>query len=239
MKLNKAYDTFLTPNSLVFNNILNKSYADLIIKYRPDIKYRIHRNSDIVDILALIGSDYIAVKEIAREELKNNENYIFVDNQIAYSAAVATNLSAEEAVDILLPIITSEDFDFGDFIKCKTPEEYKEATKWLEYDFTFYISEASIVKSENKILKDLRLQQINVPFVKHTAMADIVFVKFELNDCHIEGEKLKQFRKIANKAVVSLFDKTFNRNAVMFRVFSTNEPYKTAEVVRNNTKYMK
>ena len=70
-------------------------------------------------------------------------------------------------------------------------------------------------------------------------MADIIFVKFELNDCHIDGENLKQFRKIANKAVVSLFDKTFNRNTVMFRVFSTNEPYKTAEVVRNNTKYMK
>ena len=239
MKLNKAYDTFRQPTELHFNNILNKPYADLVIKYRPEVIYRIHRDNDMIDILTLIGSEFTATKEVRRDYLKNNENYIFVDNQIAYSAVIVTNLLAEEVVNRILPIVASEDFDFGDFIKCKTPEDYKEATRWLDYDFAFSITESSVVKAENKILKDLRLQQINLPFIRHTAISDMVFVKFELHDVHIEGEELKKFRKIANKAVVSLFNSIFNNRAVMFRVFSTNEPYKTLEVVRNNGKYLK
>ena len=99
MKLNKAYDTFRQPTDLHFNKILNKPYADLIIKYRPEVIYRIHRDNDAIDILTLIGSEYTAIKEIKRDYLKNNENYMFIDNQIVYSAAVVTNILAEKIVN--------------------------------------------------------------------------------------------------------------------------------------------
>lgn len=238
MKLNKAYDTFRQPTDLHFNKILNKPYADLIIKYRPEVIYRIHRDNDAIDILTLIGSEYTAIKEIKRDYLKNNENYMFIDNQIVYSAAVVTNILAEKIVNKVMAAVSSEEFDFGDFIKCKTPEEYIEATKWLDYDFTFSITESNVVKTENKVLKDLRLQQVNLPFIAHACLSDMVFIKFELNDAHIDGEELKNFRKFANKAVVGLFNSIFDNESVMFRIFSTNEPYKTAKVIKNNKKYM-
>jgi len=244
MKLNKAYSIFESNNSLMFNNIVSKPYADLMIKYEPETVYRIRKHDSAVSVLEKRYTtdwtyEFVATKEIQREDLHNDENYIFVDNEIVYSGVVATNIPSKNAMDKISAFVSDPEFDFADLITCKSAEEYAEVSRWLEYDYSFHITEAVVVREENKILKDLRLQQINIPYISHTEIGDMVFVEFKLNDdTIITGERLRQFRKIANKAISALFNKVFNTRAVSFRIFSTNEPYKTPAVVQDNKKYM-
>ena len=246
MKLNKIKDILESYNGdkILCSSVLNGVYLDFQVKFQDKVFYRLYKDNSVAKIYGrvLYDAGYYIYKEIGCIDtnfMDNNDNYIvYPADQIAYSAAVVVdNMSAHDAVEKISNVTTNDDdFEIGRLFKAKNDTEQKDKEWFDTFVSKFYFTEASLVSDDNKILGKYRIDKINVPFIKNTKTENIMYIKVELSEILLVESTLKRFRKITNRIVTSTMMDIFGEKT--FKVFPTNDPYKTQEVIKENAKYM-
>ena len=250
MKLNKMIEILDkyygadNANKLYCFKSMGAEYLDFQIKHMDKTFFRLFKGDPIAKIYGRILYDtghyiYKEIGSIDTTYMDNDDNYIvYSSSQLAYSAAIVVDgVSAHDAVDKIADITTGDDeFAIGNNFQPKDKEEAEDKYWWDMFATSFLFTEASLVHDDNKILGQLRINKLNVPFIKNTRTENIMYVKAELPEVLLVDSTLKRFRKITNRIIVSAMQDLFGERS--FKVFATNEPYKTQEVVKENGKHI-